>query len=295
VWQGRGGLHAWWRAHRYELASAALARAPEVFDPIVWWSVAGVACALGGERRRAARAHQIRARRAHGRDPRAGWWTLAAYGSYARYYVETLRAVRDVAPLLARMEVSGHEELVERARRGEGFIVALAHMGNWDLAGAWAAWAGLSVTAVAERLPEEAVTRFFDQARQGLGIEVVEPGVRGTRVLLRTLRTGGRVALVVDRDVTGTGRPGTLFGSQVPISAGPAVLAVLSGAPVFPVACYQLPHRRHLLRVWPPIAPPGRGPREARIDAVHRDVVRALERQIELAPAQWHNLAVGAP
>lgn len=224
-------------------------------------------------------------------DPRAALWTLAAYVSYARYYVETFRAQHAVARVLDGIEATGYEAFLEAAERGEGSIVALAHVGNWDIAGAWASAVGAPVTAVAERLPEESVTTFFDQLRDALGIRVVPTGVHGTRALLRTLHHGGRVALVVDRDVTGSGRAGRLFGRDVSVAAGPAVLSVLSGVPIYPAACYQLPGRRHLIRIWPPLTAPSEGSREARIDELHRRVVRALELQIAAAPSQWHNLA----
>lgn len=227
-------------------------------------------------------------------DPRAIVWTLRAYVSYARYYVDTLRAPHAMARLLDGVEVTGHEAFLEAVGRGEGCIVALAHVGNWDVAGVWASAAGAPVTAVAERLPEASVTSFFDRLRGALGIRVVPTGVQATRALLRTLREGGRVALVVDRDVTGSGRPGELFGRKVSVAAGPAVLSVLSGAPVYPAACYQLPGRRHLIRIWAPITPPTEGSREARIDELHRRVVRALELQIQAAPSQWHNLVAAA-
>jgi len=246
-----------------------------------------------GERRRWAASHQRQARGAAKHDLRILRWTLEAYVSYARYYVDMLRSLSDRASLLARVDAVGHDAYLERAARGEGVIIALAHVGNWDLAGAWAHAVGAPVVAVAERLAEPEVTAFFDRLRDVLGIDVVEPGARGTRLLLRTLREGGRVALVVDRDVTGSGRLGTLFGREVPVAAGPAVLAVLADVPVLPAACYQLPGRRHLIRVWPPIEPPRQGSREERIAVVHRAVVAALEEQIALAPSQWHNLVPG--
>ena len=52
-------------------------------------------------------------------------------------------------------------------------IVALPHMANWDLAGAWACLTGMPVTTVAERLrPESLYNRFVDYRRQ-LGMDVI--------------------------------------------------------------------------------------------------------------------------
>ena len=67
---------------------------------------------------------------------------------------------------------TNEQPLRDGFRRGRsGAIVALPHMGNWDLAGAWACLTGMPVTTVAERLrPESLYDRFVayrETARDG--------------------------------------------------------------------------------------------------------------------------------
>src|SRR5215472_3317606 len=108
--------------------------------------------------------------------------------SYARYWVEAFRL-----PVMPARRV----------------VFALAHMGNYDLAGAWVIAMGAgSITTVAERLEPESVYDRFVAFREGLGVEVL-PASGGTDsafgILAQRLRAGQLVALVCDRDVTGTG------------------------------------------------------------------------------------------
>ena len=96
--------------------------------------------------------------------------------SYARYWLEVFRLpVMPVGRLLGGMHVTGHIQAVfECLAAGRGVILALPHMGNYDLAGAWLIAKGAgSTTVVAERLKPESVYDRFAAFREGLGVEVL--------------------------------------------------------------------------------------------------------------------------
>jgi len=92
--------------------------------------------------------------------------------SYARYWLEVFRLpVIPVDRLLGGMHDTGHlRTAFGYLAAGRGVILALPHMGNYDLAGAWLIAKGAgSVTAVAERLQPESVYDRFVAFREGLG------------------------------------------------------------------------------------------------------------------------------
>jgi KDO2-lipid IV(A) lauroyltransferase len=62
-------------------------------------------------------------------------------------------------------------EMLRRAVLGRGAVVALPHMGSWDLAGAWVACHGVPISAVAEQLPD-AEFELFARTRRRLGMRV---------------------------------------------------------------------------------------------------------------------------
>lgn len=135
-------------------------------------------------------------------------------------------------------------EMLRRAVLGRGAVVALPHMGSWDLAGAWVACHGVPISAVAEQLPD-AEFELFVRTRRRLGMRVYghrDPQVM--RRLLDDLGEGRLVTLVSDRDFSRRGVPvswttagGPVAGSMPP---GPAHLAVLTGAALIGVACSYL-------------------------------------------------------
>jgi phosphatidylinositol dimannoside acyltransferase len=98
--------------------------------------------------------------------------------SYARYWLEVFRLpVIPADRLLGEMHVTGHiETAFAYLAAGRGVILALPHMGNYDLAGAWLIARGAGpVTVVAERLRPESVYDRFVAFREGLAWRCCRP------------------------------------------------------------------------------------------------------------------------
>ncbi len=119
-------------------------------------------------------------------------------------------------------------------------ILALPHMGNWDHAGAWATTFVPQFTTVAERLKPEKLFERWLRYRESIGMEVLPlTGGSGTfGGLMRRLRAGGLVCLVAERDLTDSGVPVEFFGETTKLPAGPAALAIATGAALHPVTLW---------------------------------------------------------
>jgi KDO2-lipid IV(A) lauroyltransferase len=119
-----------------------------------------------------------------------------------------------------------------------GVVFALPHSGNWDHAGAWFAATGVPFTTVAERLKPESLYDRFLEFRASLGMEVL-PLTGGDRppseVLRERLDAGGTICLMADRDLTPRGVDVEFFGATARMPAGPASLALATGAALIPV------------------------------------------------------------
>ncbi|GAC1445381.1 MAG: phosphatidylinositol mannoside acyltransferase [Mycobacteriales bacterium] len=165
--------------------------------------------------------------------------TRAALRSYARYWREVFRL-----PVMARSTIvdgmgtvgeDGARALVGSSR---GVIFALPHSGNWDHAGAWLGITGVPFTTVAERLKPESLYDRFLEFRASLGMEVL-PLTGGDRppadVLTERLEAGGTLCLMADRDLTPRGVDVDFFGARARMPAGPAALALKTGAALVPV------------------------------------------------------------
>ena len=94
--------------------------------------------------------------------------------SYLRYWCEVFRLPKMSRPRSSPGSfVTGDQLLRDAVAAGNGVILALPHMGNWDHAGAWLAGTGVPFTTVAERLKPESLFERFVEFRESLGMEVV--------------------------------------------------------------------------------------------------------------------------
>lgn len=137
--------------------------------------------------------------------------------------------------------LSGADKFAAAKQAGRGAVMALPHSGNWDMAGVWLAQHYGTFTTVAERLKPESLYDRFIEFRESLGFEVL-PLTGGERppaeVLAERLRSNQFVCLMADRDLTRSGVPVEFFGEPTRMPAGPAKLAIETGAPLHPAHVY---------------------------------------------------------
>lgn len=163
----------------------------------------------------------------------------AGLRSYLRYWSGLITVPRlGRGALVASVSTGGVEPLAAELATGRGVVVALGHLGSWDHLGTWAAATLAPVTTVAERLGSPGLFEAFTDARARAGITALALDDPSTPARLRrALRDGHLVALLADRDLTGTGLDVDLLGSRARFAPGPATLAVTSGALLFFAGC----------------------------------------------------------
>ena len=171
----------------------------------------------------------------------------ASLASYARYWREAFRLPSMNHEVLARelQDTAVGVEHVERAlAAGKGAVLALPHSGNWDMAGVWLTNNYGRFATVAERLKPESLYKRFLAYRESLGFEVI-PLTGGERppfeILVERLRGNGLVCLMSDRDLTRSGVQVDLFGEPTRLPAGPAKLALATGAALLPIHSFFKP------------------------------------------------------
>jgi KDO2-lipid IV(A) lauroyltransferase len=216
--------------------------------------------------------------------------------SYLRYWREVFQLPRmSTAEIVARTVIAAEDEgrIRDAAFSGRGMILALPHMGNWDHAGAWLAGTVTRFTTVAERLEPASLFNRFVEFREGLGMEVI-PLTGGERppfgILAERLRAGGSLALLADRDLTATGLEVGFFGSAARMPAGPAALAVDTGAILLPITLTYPDARRMRIRAHPYVDLPATGSRADKVQAMTQSLADVFAAAIAEQPHDWHML-----
>ncbi|MFE2378863.1 phosphatidylinositol mannoside acyltransferase [Streptomyces sp. NPDC059398] len=217
----------------------------------------------------------------------------AGMRSYMRYWMESFRLPAwSPGRIRGGFDPEGLHHLTDGLAAGKGVILALPHMGNYDLAGAWVTTKlGVPFTTVAERLKPETLYDRFVAYREGLGMEVLpHTGGSAFGTLARRLRDGGLVCLVADRDLSASGVEVRFFGEATRMPAGPALLAQQTGALLLPVTLWYDGSPVMRGRVHPPVDVPAAGTRAEKTSVMAQALADAFATGIAEHPEDWHML-----
>ena len=223
--------------------------------------------------------------------------------SAARYYSEVLELPRMTGDVIdARMRTVGIARSLESMKRDGRICVVLGHSGNWDLVGAWTCRNLGTVRTVAEVLKPHEVFDEFVKVREKVGMTVLGLEGSGTfRELISIgLRDGGVIALLADRDLSGSGVEVEMWGRKVRVAPGPAAYALATKTELS--VLHVRYERIHGARRWrarsrwgivmefgEPVAIPA-GTKTEQIAAMSQEWATFLADRIRTYPEDWHML-----
>ncbi len=263
--------------------------------------IADLAVRRGGSGVERLRANYARARPELG-PPELEALVRAGMRSYMRYYCEAFRL-----PSLTRAQIdgavscTGHEAPRAQALAGETVVVFVGHLGNFDLGAAWSASNIGPVTTVAERLKPEAVFQEFVAFRRSIDMDIIPLTGGGDpfAALVARAREGGHViALASDRDLTSNGVEVDFLGRRARMAKGPAVLALLTGAPLYAATIHYEPApsgtglggHRTVIAFSPELTPRVGGSTAVRVQDLVQQCADHLAGTVVEHTSSWHML-----
>jgi lauroyl/myristoyl acyltransferase len=214
-----------------------------------------------------------------------------AFRHYAKSLVDFFRFPKltacDLEALIAQS--FGWENLESALQAGKGVILVAPHFGSWDFAGAILGLRGYRVHAVADAFKSQRANELVQRSRLARGIDIIPFG-GALKKLYQALRRGEIVGLVVDRPMAGSGVAVRFFGEEAYLPAGPAALALKTGASIILGYCVRHPQdeTKFLGGFFPPLKFVPTGQRERDIQALTQKIAETLEAIIRLYPDQWY-------
>lgn len=161
---------------------------------------------------------------------------VAANVEFAYRYYTRLARLRYAGPrrrLLASIDPAGTTPLREAVAQNAGVLLVSAHLGDFDIAGAWIAQEmGVEIVVVADPVAEPARQRWFDSIRRASGIIIRTRGATRLEDVETDLRRRRVVLFMLDRRSPGPGIAGELMGRPALLPLAPYVLARRTGAQV---------------------------------------------------------------
>jgi Kdo2-lipid IVA lauroyltransferase/acyltransferase len=189
-----------------------------------------------------------------------------------------------------RISYEGDEHWGEAVAQGRGVLLVTGHLGNWELMPpGFLCHSGVAMAVIARDISNPTLNRRVEALRGRLGNPILSSDHSAVS-LIRMLRKGGAVAMLMDQDthrVRCVAVP--FFGHPARTPVGPAFLSRRTGAPIVAGYIRRREDRptRHVIHVHPPIYPDPQVNEEADVLRMTEQVNRCLEEEIRRAPEQW--------
>lgn len=216
-------------------------------------------------------------------DSRVARLARRAFQNYGRMLMDfLLLGSLSSEELTGHMTNDGREHLDAALARGKGAIMAVPHMGSWDMSGSYAAALGYRVWAVAEKFPGS-LNDAVVATRQRFGLNVIALGRSAVRAITDALAANGVVALLCDLE-QGPGVSVRFFGRNATVPAGPASFALKTGAAIITATQHASAPGRYHVHLDPALEWPAGETR----DGLMQRVVTRFEDFIRERPDQWY-------
>jgi KDO2-lipid IV(A) lauroyltransferase len=177
-------------------------------------------------------------------------------------------------------------DLRRRVEEGKGVILALPHLGNWDLAGILTAHAGLPIFSIAG-IQHNPLTNDWINRKRATGITILERGSSSMRQVLRRLKAGEILAILPDVRMKTPDLTVQFLGGEANLGRGMAAFARRTGSPIVLAKVRRVGLSHHVFDLAEPLFPDKSLDDEADVRRLTETVMAAIEAQIRADPGQW--------
>jgi KDO2-lipid IV(A) lauroyltransferase len=201
---------------------------------------------------------------------------------------EMLRAtrVKTLADLERFLVTHGLENYERAIGKGKGVIFLTCHLGAFDLQVSNMALRGLNPNIIGTPLKDERLNELLWNYRNMHGAIAIERG-RETFRLIKVLKSGGSVALLIDQDTKVKSRFVNFFGKPAATPVGATVLAMKTGAAIVPTFVFLGEDWKQHMHILPEIPITLSGDEEADMISNTQVLTNFIEGIVRQHPEQW--------
>jgi KDO2-lipid IV(A) lauroyltransferase len=173
---------------------------------------------------------------------------------------------------------------------GKGILLIAGHFGNWEIGGLMLRAYGYPLTVLAMQHAANEANRLRQEVRTRLGVETLEvrQSMDTALQIRRQLANGRIIAILMDRYVDRDRVPVTFFGRRAWFLRTPALMAYMTGAPLFPVAIVRKGPAAFRVIPSEPIYVSREGNRDEEVARASQAFATHLESLIRQAPHCWY-------
>ena len=142
----------------------------------------------------------------------------------------------------------GLEHLDQALVKGKGVVVITGHLGCWELMAGYMAAKGYAASVVGTPLYDPRLDKMLVDNRTSVGLKNIIRS-SGAREILRTLRKGEIVGILIDQDTKVDATFVDFLGMPTYTPIGPVVLALKTGAAIVPMAIHIEANNQHVIEI----------------------------------------------
>lgn len=209
------------------------------------------------------------------------------FRALGRNAVEALRLPRLRREGLEKyVRILGREHLDRALARGKGALGVTCHLGCWELMAAHVAQ-HCPLAVVGAALYDPRLDEILLREREKSGYKTLPRTAAGTKAIIRWLRQGGLLGILIDQDTRVDGEFVEFFGRPAYTPAGMVVLAERTGAALVPFAIHMNDDFTHTIEIRPEIPLQNTGDAAADRRANVLRCSQVIEAFIRAHPTQW--------
>jgi len=189
--------------------------------------------------------------------------------------------------LSAAVEIEGKDHYLGAVARGRGVFLLSAHFGNWEIGALAAGLLASPIASVVRPLDNPLLDLDLSRLRGKFGNRTIGKK-HAAREILREMRAGGTVAILIDQNVLAREAVFVpFFGRPAATSSALALLQKKTDAAVVPVFCRPRGSGRYVLRFEPPIVLGSLPDPELSVEALTARYTRVTEDAVRAEPELW--------
>ncbi|MCL2144930.1 MAG: lysophospholipid acyltransferase family protein [Endomicrobia bacterium] len=194
----------------------------------------------------------------------------------------------DSAFLRSISSIENSHLVKEGIKKGKGILFVSAHTGNWEITAAAVADMGVPVNVVAKKIYIDGLNDILVNYRTDKNVQVILRDAPDTgRKLLKALKKGEIIAMLIDQDTNVPGVFVDFFGKPAWTPSGLAVLALRTGAEVLVGIDQRIDKYGHKTVVSGPLTVEPSGNLDEDIVNLTQKASSVLEDHIRKYPEQW--------
>ncbi len=214
--------------------------------------------------------------------------TRQVFKNAAKNYFDLIKLPQiNLEKLDGKVIIEGIDHLTQSLKEGKGVIIATAHLGNYEFGAHVVASRGFDMMILVEAFDNAPFLEKLASLRRAKRVRIFPVGISAMREGIQTLRRGGIVTLVCDRDLNGTGIKIQFLGQETAFPVGAVDLALRTGAAIVPIFGLRGPGGISSIFIEPSLKQSRSGDRDQAERENLESLAAVMEKYIRKYPEQW--------